>query len=77
MFDSMKQGFGWGIGTSIARRIFGPSETTTVVQAPAPVPASPIIYSPTRIIGSTSTTAEYEKCLEENNDKEGCKHLLR
>ena len=25
--QSIKEGFGWGIGTSIARRLFGPSET--------------------------------------------------
>lgn len=29
--QSIKEGFGWGIGTSIARRLFGPSETVRVV----------------------------------------------
>lgn len=29
--QSIKMGFGWGIGTSIARRIFGPPETVNVI----------------------------------------------
>lgn len=32
MWSSVKQGFGWGVGTSIARNIFGGNSTETIVK---------------------------------------------
>ena len=65
IWQSVKEGFGWGVGTSIARRMFGPS--TEPLPAPTHVPQR-VTYK--------SGNVEYEKCLEEaHGDEKACEHL--
>lgn len=71
IWDSMKQGFGWGIGTSIARSMFTP--TVSPITLPAPSSAVPV---------STTTSQEligqptYNQCRKEGGDHEACKQYL-
>ena len=67
VWQSVKEGFGWGIGTSIARNLFGPSSAHSPVHTTTP--------SPTNVYKSVSNV-EYEKCLEEaHGDEKACEHL--
>ena len=69
--QSVKEGFGWGIGTSIARSIFGGGGgggVTTQTVAPAPPPQK----------SSDSGNHEYEQCMKESsNNAEACKQYLQ
>jgi hypothetical protein len=40
LLDSVKQGFGWGVGTSIARSLFTPSESKSSTPLSQPVQTS-------------------------------------
>ena len=68
--QALKEGFGWGIGTSIARNIFGGNTQTvhhtTAAPAPASGPEPAILKNP-----------EYEQCMKESfNNAETCKQYL-
>ena len=76
MFQSAIQGFGLGMGSSIARNMFESKQP--IVQYHAPVPAS-VSSSP----ASESTLKTYEvkkfefkKCMENTNDYDTCVHHL-
>lgn len=59
--QSMKQGFGFGMGSAIAHNIFGSSYVNNQTMSTAPIIKNP----------------EYEKCMKESfNDKEVCKQYL-
>ena len=66
--DSIKQGFSFGIGSAIAHRIFGKTETpvppvTTVPPVP-PAPPQDKIYE------------LYFQCMEKNDKNVNCSDLL-
>ncbi len=54
--DGIASGFGWGIGTSVARSIFGGSSNTQQVSQ----------------VNSVQTTPQLEKCLNEKNEYFTC-----
>jgi hypothetical protein len=75
-------GFGWGIGTSLARGIFGsgtgsapaPSSAPAPVSAPIPAPApipSPFSESGSDF-GSLPSSTSYAKCFEETEELKRC-----
>jgi len=66
LFDSMKQGFGFGVGSSIARNLFE-SRPTTTATAPAPIVAT----------ASNDPTREFKQCMERTfNNYETCEIYL-
>lgn len=70
IWQSMKQGFGWGIGSSIARNMFVPAPTVSPIVPPTPSSVVPV---------STTTTQEqpaYNQCRKEGGDHEACKQYL-
>ena len=76
IFQSMKEGFGWGIGTSIARSMFGGGATVAPV-APvalaAPAPVAPVVQR----IPEQSDQLIYNKCMEDTDNKhELCKQYI-
>jgi hypothetical protein len=69
--DTMFQGFAWGTGSSLARRIFEPKITPESV--PAQVPnhnLQPSILTPDDIF------KKYQECLERNDPNVICETLL-
>ena len=66
--QSIKQGFGFGMGSAIAHRIFGASPTIVVQPTPAPTQAPTV---------EPKYPREFEQCMREsNNDREVCKQFL-
>ena len=63
--DGIASGFGWGIGTSIARNIFGGNSTQQPVQIIQPT-------LPTQATQSTQSTEFNEKCLNQKNEYFSC-----
>lgn len=73
VWQSMKQGFGWGIGTNIARTMFGPAPTVSPIVPPsAPSTAS----VPTNTVQELSNQPAYNQCRQEGGDYESCKQYL-
>jgi hypothetical protein len=66
LFSSMKQGFGFGVGSSIAHNIFDSRPVQTN-------PDYKIVYNKT----ADNKTAEFKQCMEKtyNNYDECVKHL--
>lgn len=65
LFSSIKQGFGFGIGSSIAHNIFDSKETK-------PMPPLPPLYS---VIDKTT---EFKQCMEKTyNNYEECARILK
>jgi hypothetical protein len=58
--QSLKAGFGLGLGGSIARNLFGPCNPGSVAERP------------TETVRVVHTNQAYTKCLEEKGDKEEC-----
>jgi len=73
MFQSAIQGFGLGMGSSIARNIF--EHKPTVIQYPAPSPSS---AAPADSAQKTYELKKFEfkKCMENTNDYDTCVHHL-
>ena len=61
--QSIKEGFGWGIGTSIARRLFGPCNPGSEAARPS------------ETVRVVHTNEAYTKCLEEKGNKEECQQF--
>lgn len=76
----MKEGFGWGIGSSIARSMFGGTALASASVAPvAPVaPAAPASVAPViQRIPEQSDQLIYNKCMEDTDNKhELCKQYI-
>jgi hypothetical protein len=69
----MKQGFGWGIGTSIARNIFGPDPTVSPIVPPAPSSVVPVQTTTSQeLVGQPA----YTQCRKEGGDHEACKQYI-
>ena len=79
IFQSMKEGFGWGIGTSIARSMFGGDATVaSAAVAPVAVPVAPVApaLAPQRITEQHDQLI-YNKCMEDvENTHEMCKQYI-
>ena len=63
--SAIKQGFGWGLGTSLAHRLIASVSHTPVVSDP--VSTSPI----------DSTHHTYKQCMAEFEDEAACKQYLK
>ena len=77
LFNSIKQGFGFGIGSSIAQNMFRHQEPTPSFRPQEPTPS--FRHQETKLTPTTeeNITKEYVKCMQESgNDYEGCKHKL-
>ena len=73
VWQSMKQGFGWGIGTSIARNMFGGGPIVSALVPPAPSSVVPISGNTTQELVNQPT---YNQCRKEGGDHEACEHYL-
>ena len=69
MFDTMKQGFSFGVGSSIAHSIFGPkNKDENVIKKEA---------SDESKLTSDKIYEIYNKCLEKNDNNIDCNILLQ
>ena len=69
--DSIKQGFSFGIGSAIAHRIIGKTETTAPPVTPVPpVPPVPPVTQQDKIYEL------YFQCMEKNDKNVNCSDLL-
>ena len=67
-FGSMvKQGFGWGLGNSLAHSAMNTIANTFTSPEVKPEPTLKL----------DSTLLAYKQCMVEFDDKEACKHLLK
>jgi hypothetical protein len=71
ILDSMKQGFGWGIGTSIARNMFTPTVSPIV-----PPASSSTASVPTNTVQELLNQPAYNQCRKEGGDHEACKQFI-
>ena len=73
MFDTMKQGFSFGIGSAIAHRLFDPSpHRNENIPKNDVIPKNEVILK-SEVNNESKLTTEkmyelYNKCLEKNND---------
>ena len=68
LFSSVKHGFGFGIGSSIAHNIFDSKEAKPM----PPLPPLPPLY---RVIDKTT---EFKQCMEKTyNNYEECAYILK
>ncbi len=83
--QSMKEGFGWGIGTSIARSMFGGGSASVApaavapapVQAQGPVPVQAQGPVQAQRIPEQDNQLIYQKCMEDTDNKhELCKQYI-
>jgi hypothetical protein len=73
VWQSVKQGFGWGIGTSIARNMFGGGPTVSPIVPPAASSVAPVLPNTTQeLVGQPA----YNQCRKEGGDHEACEHYL-
>jgi hypothetical protein len=73
VWQSMKQGFGWGIGSSIARNMFGGGPTVSPIVPPSP---SSVVSVPTNTTQDLGNQPAYTQCRKEGGDHEACAHYL-
>ncbi len=67
-FSTVKQGFGFGIGSSIAHNIFDSKEAKPMPPLPPLPPLRPVI----------DKTTEFKKCMEKTyNNYEECAPILK
>jgi len=64
--QSIKQGFGFGVGSHLANVIVGPAGRQNPSES-KPTESKPIESKPT----------EYSQCMIEHNDKAACAYLLQ
>ena len=83
IFQSIKQGFGFGLGNSIAHSLFSPKQVTTVepdVKASRSIGASSA--SSTSSASGTSATQditgqiEYLQCMKEGGTEDSCNQYI-
>lgn len=73
VWQSMKQGFGWGIGSSIARNMFSHAPTVSPIVPPGP---SSVVSVPTTTTQELVGQPAYNQCRKEGGDHEAClQHL--
>ena len=72
--DSMVSGFGFGVGSSLARKVFEPTKSSEPQNTNITVPVSPSIQ-PT-ISTSDDIFNKYMECLQRNEPTENCEMIL-
>ena len=81
LFQSIKEGFGFGVGTNIARSMFGPSEPAAPSGTPTAAPPSVAALPPTVVSPSeekqkkVSVDLVYTQCMLEGGSEDFCKQL--
>jgi len=61
----VKQGFGWGLGNSLAHSLMNTVSNSLTVSDPVPK------------VELDSKQLAYKQCMADFDDKESCKHLLK
>ena len=77
IFQSIKQGFGFGLGNSIAHSLFSPKQVTTVepdVKASRSIGASSA--SSTSATQDMTGQNEYLQCMKEGGTEDSCKQYI-
>ena len=70
MFDTMKQGFSFGVGSSIAHSIFGPkNKDENVIKKE--------VSDETKLTTTDKIYEIYNKCLEKNDNNIDCNAMLQ
>ena len=76
MFQSVIQGFGLGMGSSIARNMFEHKQPVVQYPAPLPLPSAPHSVSDSAQKTYEIKKFEFKKCMENTNDYDTCvQHL--
>jgi hypothetical protein len=85
LFQSIKEGFGFGVGTNIARSMFGQSEpaASSAPSAPAaPLAAPPSVAAPPTVVSPSQEKQKkvtfnlvYTQCMLEGGSEDFCKQL--
>jgi hypothetical protein len=81
LFQSIKEGFGFGVGTNIARSIFGPSEAAPA--SATPVSTSDVTSSPSLVQPLQEKQKKapidlvYTQCMLEGGTEDFCKQLSK
>lgn len=63
-FSSLRQGFGWGIGTTFARSLFDSPQKQSQEQVQTVKPQQEEHYK------------DYKQCIQKGNFHDSCKHLI-
>jgi len=78
--QSIKQGFGFGVGSHLANAILGPASRQNPSEYKPteykPTEYKPTEYKPTESKPTGSKPTEYKQCMIEHNDKAACAYLL-
>jgi hypothetical protein len=75
MFDTMKQGFSFGMGSAIAHRLFDPRDKNETIPKNETIIKNEITSEPKL---STDKMYElYNKCLEKNDNNIDCNVILQ
>lgn len=78
MFDTMKQGFSFGIGSSIAHRLFDPSpHRNENIPKNDVIPRNEVIPNNESKLTTEKMYELYNKCLEKNDNKIDCNIILQ
>ena len=78
MFDTMKQGFSFGIGSSIAHRLFDPSpHRNENISKNEVIPKNDVIPNNESKLTTEKMYELYNKCLEKNDNKIDCNIILQ
>lgn len=78
MFDGIKQGFSFGLGSALAHSLF----KTTPTPTPTPIPIPNEIIKKEEIINEPKITTDkmyelYNKCVEKNDNNIDCNIILQ
>ena len=78
MFDTMKKGFSFGIGSSIAHRLFDPSpHRNENIPKNDVSPKNDVIPNNESKLTTEKMYELYNKCLEKNDNKIDCNIILQ
>jgi hypothetical protein len=78
MFDTMKQGFSFGIGSAIAHRLFDPSpHRNENIPKNDVSPKNDVIPNNESKLTTEKMYELYNKCLEKNDNKIDCNIILQ
>jgi hypothetical protein len=72
LFQSIKEGFGFGVGTHIAHKVFGPSAPAETSGQPTPLPNVPPSQEKQKTV---STDHVYNQCILEGGTETFCRQL--
>jgi hypothetical protein len=76
LFQSIKEGFGFGIGTNLARSMFGPSEPAAPAAPPTVgTPPTPLVPPSQEKQKTVAFDLVYTQCMLEGGTDDFCKQL--